>query len=224
MEKFFTPLLVLHIAGGAAGLLSGSINIVRSKGDNLHRKVGIVFLYGMLIAGVSSLLLAVLHLNYFLFMVGVFTLYLVGTGQRYLSLKNLGKGQRPALIDWILTVSMIVFGLAFIVKGGEFVFGGQTFGAVFLVFGFFGLRLARKDINHYQGKVRTKRFWLVAHLQRMIGCYIAALTAFIVVNNTALPPVVAWLAPVVLLVPLIVRWSRQYRGDAFVSEPTELKV
>jgi hypothetical protein len=46
----------------------------------------------------------------------------------------------------------------------------------------------------------------------MIGAYISALTAFLVVNlhGDYIPGFVAWLLPTALLVPFIVRWSRQY--------------
>jgi len=55
---------------------------------------------------------------------------------------------------------------------------------------------------------------LVTHLQRMIGAYIASLTAFLVVNNTILPGVIAWLLPSVLLVPFIMAWSKKYKTTA----------
>jgi hypothetical protein len=48
----------------------------------------------------------------------------------------------------------------------------------------------------------------------MIGAYIASITAFLVVNNTILPSLVAWLAPGVLLTPLIFYWINQYKGKA----------
>ena len=40
----------------------------------------------------------------------------------------------------------------------------------------------------------------------MVGTYIASITAFLVVNNTILPGLVVWLAPGVLLTPLIFYW------------------
>jgi hypothetical protein len=43
----------------------------------------------------------------------------------------------------------------------------------------------------------------------MTGSYIASSTAFLVVNNTILPGIIAWLIPTVLLVPLIIMWSRK---------------
>ena len=88
MDILFKTFLALHILGGATGLITGTINMVRKKGDKRHKQAGKIFLYAMLTAGVSSLVLSVLHSNYFLFIVGVFTIYLVSTGERYLFLKK----------------------------------------------------------------------------------------------------------------------------------------
>ena len=88
METTFTILLVIHIISGSIGLLTGTTNLIRKKGDKSHKKIGLFFLYGMLINGVSGLLMSLIHFNFFLFIVGVFSIYMVGTGQRYLSLKT----------------------------------------------------------------------------------------------------------------------------------------
>lgn len=60
----------------------------------------------MVSTGISSFILTLIHPNVFLFVVGVLTVYLVGTGDRYISLRLLGKGQKPAFIDWFLALSV----------------------------------------------------------------------------------------------------------------------
>jgi uncharacterized membrane protein len=207
----FTILLVIHIVAGSIGLFTGTLNIIRKKGDTQHKNVGKFFLYGMLINGFSGMIMSLIHINYFLFIIGVFSVYMVATGQRYLSLKRLGKDQKPKIIDWILTISMFVFALIFIVFGAYLIINGANFGIVLIVFGIISVLMVKKDVANYQGKISEKNFWLLIHLQRMIGSYIAATTAFLVVNNTILPGVVAWLLPTVILTPLIVKWSRKYK-------------
>ena len=203
--------LFIHIVAGTIGLISGTINIIRKKGDRYHRLVGKAFLYGMLTVGISSFALAILHPNYFLFIIGVFTFYLVATGERYLFLQGLLHHQKPAIVDWVLTLFMLLFGIAFIYFGCLFLVKKQLFGTVFIVFGCAGLNFVRVDIKNYKGKIDNKNFWLLAHLQRMTGAYIAALTAFLVVNNTLLPDFIAWLLPTILVVPLITKWSKKYK-------------
>ncbi|HAI76395.1 MAG TPA: hypothetical protein DCM08_09115 [Microscillaceae bacterium] len=211
MEYLFKTLLVLHIAGGATGLLAGTLNIIRKKGDKPHVQVGRFFFYGMLLAGLTALVMALMHPNHFLFIVGVFTLYMLGTGQRYLSLRQLHKGQQVSGIDWALTGTMAVFGILFGVFGGWQLLQGNDFGFVFWVFGGVGLRFVWQDWQNYRRKGIKSNTWIIAHLQRMTGTYIASLTAFLVVNITFLPPVLTWLLPSLLVSPLITIWSRAQR-------------
>ena len=209
MEIFFKILLIIHVIAGSVGLFTGTINIIRKKGDNLHRLVGKCFLYGMLINSVAGFLMSVIHKNVFLLIIAVFSFYMAATGQRILSLKRIDKGQQVKRIDWILTFTMIFFALCFIVFGIYLKVNDNNLGTVLIVFGVISALMARKDIKIYQGNITIKNYWLLIHIQRMIGAYIAALTAFLVVNNTYLPPVVAWLMPTVILTPLIFYWSKK---------------
>ncbi|MBL0024239.1 MAG: hypothetical protein WBP08_19380 [Saprospiraceae bacterium] len=214
MDTIFRTFLVIHIIAGTIGLLSGTINIIRKKGDKKHKLAGKFFLYGMLTVGLSAFVLSLMHTNYFLFIVGVFTFYMAATGDRYLSLRELRTTQKPKLIDWILTISMLLFGVAFIGFGIYHLINGENFGIVFIVFGFIGLRMVSKDIQNYKGKTEIVNYWLVAHLQRMIGAYIAALTAFLVVNGKyfdgLIPNYLLWLLPTLILLPLIIKWTKKY--------------
>lgn len=208
----FDLFLPLHIVAGTAALLTGTVNILRKKGDPLHRRVGRIFFISMMLVGASALTLSVLHPNAFLFIVGVFTIYLVGTAKRYLSLKDLAHGQKPGPVDLSLTIGMLVFSVAFLVYGALLLWQGSLFGIVLLVFGTIGSLMVKGDLNHYRGRTKYANTWLLVHLQRMVGGYIAAMTAFLVVNvqDTRIPGFVVWLLPTAILVPLIFRWSRHY--------------
>lgn len=215
MKILFQIFLTLHIIGGTVGLFTGTISLVRKKGDKKHKLVGKIFTYSMLTAGFSSLALSLMHYNYLLFMVGVFTIYLVATGNRYIYLKLLGSEQRPSTIDWTITVGMLIAGLFFIGLGIKNLVAHNNFGIVFIVFGALGLRFVQTDFNNYNGKIKAKNYWLLAHLQRLTGCYIAATTAFLVVNSkywpVVLPSALVWLLPTAILTPLIIAWTNKYR-------------
>jgi uncharacterized membrane protein len=218
MTLIFTTFLILHIIGGSVGLFTGTINLVRKKGDKNHKITGKVFSYSMLTAGISSLVLSILHSNYFLFMVGIFSVYLVGTGHRYLYLKLLGNGQQPKIIDWTITIAMLLAGLLFITLGIRQLLAHNNFGIVFIIFGTLGMRFVKTDFDNYRGRLKAKNYWLLVHLQRMTGGYIAALTAFLVVNAKyspiALPPVLVWLLPTVIFTALIIAWTKKYKVKA----------
>jgi uncharacterized membrane protein len=211
MEQFFKFLLVIHIIAGSIGLFTGTINLARKKGDKLHKNIGKFFFFSMLINGFAGLFMSVLHTNQFLLIIAVFSIYMVSTGQRFLSLKQLINRQKPKLIDWILSTTMLLFGIGFILFGIYLLLNQNYFGTVLLVFGLISILMVLQDFRYYQGKISINNFWLLVHIQRMVGSYIAASTAFLVVNNTFLPGIVAWLFPTVILTPLIFKWSRKYK-------------
>ncbi len=208
--RFF---LLLHILGGAAALTAGLLNIIRKKGDARHTRTGRVFLYAMVITAVSALVLAVLHPNDFLFAVAVFTLYMVISGNRYIvTHARTPFAHRPA--DWLITGVMALAGVWFLRWGIMHVQAADLFGTVFITFGIIGLGFVLQDVKHYTGKSLSRNFARLAHLQRMTGGFIAASTAFLVVNTSQLPKIIPgtvyWLLPTACLTPLIVYWSRKF--------------
>jgi uncharacterized membrane protein len=53
-----SPLLIVHVAAGAAGLISGYVALTAAKGAPLHRKAGTVFVYTMLPMAMSATVMA----------------------------------------------------------------------------------------------------------------------------------------------------------------------
>jgi hypothetical protein len=72
--------LVVHIAGGAIGLVSGTVAVIARKGGYLHRRAGGVFVGSMLVMATFAIYLGLVlpgqMLNAF---IGTFALYLVST-------------------------------------------------------------------------------------------------------------------------------------------------
>lgn len=203
----FKTLQLIHIAGGTTSLLLGIIVLSLKKGDKRHKWLGNIYFYAMLIASIVAIPMSYLHPNYFLFIVAIFTIYMLLTGYRYLSKKKI---QDVSYIDWLLTGSILVFGFAFIGFGIYHIVKQDYFGIVLLVFGTICLLFAKKDYENFKGKSNIKNYWLTGHIQRMMGSYIASTTAFLVVNNTVIPNIIAWLIPTFLIAPLITRWSKQH--------------
>jgi uncharacterized membrane protein len=72
-------LLILHIAGGGVGLLSGAAALVFRKGERWHRRAGNVFFVSMLtMSAIGASVSPFLHKGLDA-LVGVFTFYLVAT-------------------------------------------------------------------------------------------------------------------------------------------------
>jgi hypothetical protein len=73
------PLLVLHIAAGIIGILSGTAAMSFRKGSPRHVLAGKVFVVAMLTLGASALYLAILKHQIGNILGGAFTFYLVAT-------------------------------------------------------------------------------------------------------------------------------------------------
>ena len=216
MELLLKTLLYTHLFSGGLGLLSGTINIIRRKGNRKHRFIGKIFVFNMLINGCTAIALSCIHKNEFLFITGIFTMYMTITGQRYLSLRGLNARQKPKFIDWFLNAGMLLIVLAFMADGIYQLYQAMYYsGIMFLLAGCFGLYMAGIDIKNFTGNGSCVNYWLTAHLQRMIGTYIAVLTSFLVANVKYLPkplPVhLLWYLPTFLLMPVIFKWRVKYR-------------
>ncbi len=209
--SIFSIFLTIHIIGGTLGLLAGTYIAIAKKGDKQHKLVGKIFAVSMLGAGFCSFVLATLHRSDFLFVVGIFTIYMVATGWRYLYLKDIPNGQKPLLIDWIIMGFMAIGALVFTYMGIRLAMEKELFCLVFLFFAQRSVSFIVTDIKTYRGQIEAKNYWLMHHFQRMMGAYIASLTAFAVVNAPEQASIIPWLSPTVIIVPFVVKWTRQYK-------------
>jgi uncharacterized membrane protein len=203
----FSILLFLHVVAGMTSLIVGLYVMVVRKGDKRHKRVGQLFFYAMLTSASISLPMAIVHPNPFLFVVGLFTIYLLLSGKMYLSIQKL---EDITIKNWILTAIMTLFGVGFIIMAIWMFLHGNSFGYVMITFGSMSILLCFIDYRNYLGRSLYSNFGLVTHIQRMVGAYIASVTAFTVVNNTYLPNIIAWLAPGAILTPLIIVWIRKW--------------
>ncbi len=214
MNLLFSFLLGMHIAGGTAGLISGSIAASVKKGNAVHRISGKVFFIGMLAASVSALIISWLpdHHNIFLFAVGGFTFYMITTGYRIVFLKRAVKeNTRPfKAIDYLLSLFGLCFGIVLLVMGINSVIGGNTFGIVPAVFGLICINYARMDYLLISGKEAVKSAWMTNHITRMMGAMIASYTAFLVVNVHIQQQWILWLLPTVVGSILISKFLKKY--------------
>jgi uncharacterized membrane protein len=206
MEVLFRILLIIHIASGSIALLSGTWVLVRAKGDQNHRRNGKRFHLAMLINGFSALIMSVIHPNYLLFVIGIFSLYLAESGRRMIAQGKLSGTLMTKIISGIMMLTALIF-----VGDGMYKWvSGNNFGIVLIVFGTIALFLVRQDIRIFSLSNPEYRQRVNAHIGKMTGSFISASTAFLVVNNTILPGVIAWLLPTFLLVPMIIYWTRKY--------------
>ena len=113
-----TPILILHICGGLAGLLSGAVAMSFRKGSRGHALAGKVFVASMLTMAAAGVFLAVLKLQPGNILGGMFTLYLVATA--WMTIKQKDQSVKLTAFDW--TALFVVLG----VVSSEMTFGIQA--------------------------------------------------------------------------------------------------
>lgn len=201
--------LWLHIAAGAVALLAGVGALVTAKGGWRHRQAGKVFLVSMGIVVATVFVLVAIDPTEFrliLTLVAVFSGYLAFSGYRALSRKE--PSDDPRRIDWLAAGTVILASFVLSGWGLNWLLVGNSFGIVMLVFGGIGVAFGMVDIRLFRTNGRGE--WMVSHLQRMLGAFIATVSAASAVNFTATLGIVAWLWPTAVGVPFIVYWSNKY--------------
>jgi hypothetical protein len=200
-------LLTLHIACGVTAFVWAPVALATAKGGKAHRRWGKVYFWAMAGVAVSALI-------FFLAMVAVFSFYASFAAYRILYLKDLYTGGKPLLTDWVAAAATMASSFLLLLMGflrpalmgvGVVHLAGRQVSIVSVVFGLIGMRLGFSSISDFVKPPTTKMFWWFAHLQGMIGSYIAAMTAFSAVN---LGPYFGtawwvWLWPTMIGVPAI---------------------
>ena len=201
--------LWIHIAGGTVALVAGVGALITKKGGFRHRGAGKVFLVSMgVVVGTVVILLPLdpTPLRAILTLVAIFSGYLAFSGYRALSRKR--PAQTGHLVDWTAAGSVILACLGLGVWGISWVLDGRSFGIVMLVFGGIGIAFGTMDIRLFQTSKSEE--WMVNHLQRMIGAFIATVSAVSAVNLTPVMGIAAWLWPTAVGIPLIYYWSKKH--------------
>ncbi len=204
MEKTIQILIYVHAAFGGIALLAGIISIIAKKGKTIHRKFGLIFFYSMILSGIMAMIVAVLpkHESPFLFAVGIFSLYFVLTGNRALKFKR----KNPDLkIDKLISIIMIITGFLMILLPIIFT---NSINIILVVFAIVGIIFSVKDLVLFKNPERLRRGWLKIHLGKMLGGYISATTAFVVVNQF-FPSFYGWFIPGIIGGLIITYWSRK---------------
>ena len=209
MEKTIQVLIYFHAAFGGIALLSGCIATLAKKGKTRHKQFGLVFFYAMLLSGISAMVVAILpnHENPFLFAVGIFSLYFVITGKRALEFKS--KNPDLKLDRWISRV-MIITGILMIFLP---IILTRSLNIILVVFAIVGIVLSIKDLTLYKNPERLRKSWLKLHLGKMLGGFISATTAFVVVNQF-FPSVYSWFIPGIIGGFIIAYWIRKVNKKA----------
>ena len=213
LDQIIAVTLWLHIGAGFTAFFVAPVTLITRKGGGTHRRWGKVYFWAMAVATLSSLVVAAYRPNLFLFLIGIFSFYLAFTGYRVLARKRPEQGQKATALDWSVTTITLLSSLAMIVWGATHLLNGpMSLNPVLFVFGILGAFSAGSDMKAYLWPSPDKNAWYFNHMAGMVASYIAAVSAFAVVNLIFLPPLVRWLGPTAIGVPLLSLWIRSYRN------------
>lgn len=212
MEYIITIAIYIHAFLGGIGLITGIGGMVVKKGSKLHKRMGKIFAISMIASCLIILPIAWMpgHESLFLFLISLFTIYLVLIGRRALTFKS-RKKLKAASVDLTISTTMFVFSLFMIVYGTYELFNETPGNVLYIIFGSLGIFLTIKNFFFYKNFRKQKVAWLLTHLTHMIAGLIASITAFIVAG-LKLWTVAAWILPSVIGTVYIIYWRLKTEG------------
>lgn len=197
-------MLYLHIACGSVTLMLGTIIMFIKKGGKAHRKLGLAFFWAMCGVVVSAIYLGMVHNKTFLLIVGVFSGYMNLSGYRVMYQKKQRKINQTNWVDYLITGTMALFSIWLVFVGLRGIIGGNTGNWLLVFFGLLSGFMLWADVRYFTATNPAKTHYLTIHIARMVGCFIASVTAFLVVNLADELGSFVWVAPTLVLTPVIV--------------------
>ncbi len=207
MEQIIKIFIYIHAFFGGIALLSGLLSILFIKGSPNHKKSGKVFSYGMVVSSLISLPICWLpnHENNFLFLIGIFTIYLVISGNRVLLFK---KKEEANFTDKLISGVLFVASLFMLFFGTYFLLNNNSGGILYLFFGLTAFLISIRDFKFYKNIDKSKI--LPFHIGKMSGAYIASVTAFLVAG-LRFEGFIYWILPTIIGTFFIMYWTKKQR-------------
>lgn len=211
MEQTIKILIYIHAFLGGIGLITGMISIFVKKGGFNHKRTGKIFSYSMILSSLISLFVSRMpnHENLFLFLIGIFTIYLILAGNRALSLKGKTKAD---LVDKLVSGIMLLVSIGMLIMGIIGIIQKVENSILYLFFGGFGAFMTIRDFQTFKVFTEKKNIWLINHLGRMIGALIASVTAFLVAG-LHIGTTLVWILPTILGTFYIIFWTRKFTSQ-----------
>lgn len=198
----------IHAPLGALALLAGAVALASKKGEKVHKKSGKLFYYSMLGSALASFVIATLpdHESPFLLAIGLFSSYFLVSGYRSLRFKESHPNLR---VDKGIAIAIALIGSAMVVLPVVLL---AKINIVLTVFGVTAVVFGIRDLRMFRDSDQLRMSWLKLHLGKMTGGYIAAVSAFCVVNDI-FPGIWNWFIPSIFGSFFIAYWMRkQNRG------------
>ena len=204
-------LLIVHILAGFAALTAAAVATLTKALDSAHRwhvYSGTVFFWGMVVIFLTALPLALIRPNTFLLLIAILSFYFALAGWRYATHRR----GSPRPLDWV-SAGVIALAAGIMIMFGVFLLSRRnTNGITMIILGGIGAALSIADLRTLQQGGAKGPERIAQHLTMMLAGTIATITAFVVTNVTVQPAFIVWLAPTVVITPIIIVWNRSIRA------------
>ena len=201
------PLLYLHILAGFISLGIAYVLLFIKKGNKRHKKLGMIYVYGMTTIFVTAIPLSLLgEFNPFLFVIAIFSFYLAFSGYRQGRDRNGAREQiDKALGIFITATSILFYSMAvslYLIEDSMWI-TSVIFGSIALVFSINDFRRMKiVERPNFYDKTNL-------HLNLMLAGTIATTTAFIVTIEPFSTLWLNWVAPTIVGTPIIIYFSNR---------------
>ena len=201
------PLLYLHILAGFISLGIAYVLLFIKKGNKRHKKLGMIYVYGMSTIFVTAIPLSLIgEFNPFLFVIAIFSFYLAFSGYRQGRDRNGAREQiDKALGIFITATSILFYSMAvslYLIEDSMWI-TSVIFGSIALVFSINDFRRMKiVERPNFYDKTNL-------HLNLMLAGTIATTTAFIVTIEPFSTLWLNWVAPTIVGTPIIIYFSNR---------------
>ena len=201
------PLLYLHILAGFISLGIAYVLLFIKKGNKRHKKLGMIYVYGMTTIFVTAIPLSLLgEFNSFLFVIAIFSFYLAFSGYRQGRDRNGAREQ----IDKVLGVFITATSILFYSMAVSLYLIEDSMWITSVVFGSIALGMGINDFRRMKIDERPDFYDRTnLHLNLMLAGTIATTTAFIVTLNPFSIDWLNWVAPTIVGTPIIIYFSKR---------------
>lgn len=205
--------LIIHVIAGGGMLVTAPLAfLINTKNIKNHKIVGKVFNYCMTIVVITTFTGFFKDpssiFRQFLVAIGILIAYSVVKGVRAIQIM---KGDKIKKIDFISLYILTAAGL-FLLGAAiySFINGSTTTAIIFGVFGIVCVGEFPGQWKRLTKPMKDKKEWFRVHIGSMMGAFIASCTAFTVNALPGLPPLIGWFGPTIILVPLIIYYTRKF--------------
>lgn len=198
-----------HATTGIIIALTGLLQIILPKQGQKHRVIGKIYFFSWFAVVITGAVMGAFLITLF----GIFGLYMAITGVRFAQRKSIVAATFDKVIIYTgILASLIICGYAAYLAYHEV----WILAIISAVFAFLFVQTAINDLRSSILGQKTSKIsghkmeWYFEHLTRMYISYMAAITAFTVIQNLFQHPLANWLGPLVIGPILITATRKKY--------------